>query len=58
MRHTTADTYPNTPPKKILYQVAFGDHQVAPVTVEVAARSNGAYIHTPVARSLARWCPR
>ena len=48
VRHTTADTYPNTPPKKILYQVAFGDHQVAPVTVEVAARSNGAYIRTPV----------
>ena len=48
VRHTTADTYPNTPPKKLLYQVAFGDHQVAPVTVEVAARSNGAYIRTPV----------
>ena len=48
VRHTTADPYPNTPPKKILYQVAFGDHQVAPVTVEIAARSNGASIHTPV----------
>jgi len=48
VRHTTADPYPNTPPKKILYQVAFGDHQVAPVTVEIAARSNGAHIHTPV----------
>ncbi|HYC57727.1 MAG TPA: hypothetical protein VEL28_22570 [Candidatus Binatia bacterium] len=46
--HTLADTYPNTPAKKILYQVAFGDHQVAPVTIEVAARSNGANIHTPV----------
>ena len=43
----TADTYPNTPPKKLLYQVAFGDHQVAPVTAEVAARSNGALIHQP-----------
>jgi hypothetical protein len=47
VRHTTADTYPDTPPKKILYHVAFGDHQVAPVTVEVAARSNGAYLRTP-----------
>jgi hypothetical protein len=48
VRHTMADTYPDTPPKKILYQVAFGDQQVAPFTVEVAARSNGARIHTPV----------
>jgi hypothetical protein len=47
VRHTTSDTYPNTPPKKILYQVAFGDHQVAPVTVEIAARSNGAHLYTP-----------
>jgi hypothetical protein len=45
--HLTADTYPDTPPKKILYQVAFGDHQVAPVTVEVAARSIGARLHQP-----------
>jgi hypothetical protein len=48
VRHTLADTYPGTPAKKILYQVAFGDQQVAPVTVEIAARSNGASIHTPV----------
>ena len=48
VNHTLADTYANTPPKKILYQVAFGDHQVAPVTAEVAARSNGASIQTPI----------
>ena len=48
MRHTLSDPYPGTPAKKILYQVAFGDHQVAPVSVEIAARSNGASIHTPV----------
>jgi hypothetical protein len=48
VRHTTADPYPDTLAKKILYQVAFGDHQVAPFTVEVAARSNGASIHTPI----------
>jgi hypothetical protein len=47
VNHVTADTYPNTPPKKLLYHVAYGDHQVAPVTVEVAARSNGAFIHQP-----------
>ena len=27
--------------------MAFGDHQVAPVTAEIAARSNGTPIHTP-----------
>jgi hypothetical protein len=47
VRHTTSDPYPDTPPKKLLYHVAFGDHQVAPLTVEVAARSNGAHLYTP-----------
>ena len=47
VRHTTADTYPGTPPKKLLYQVAYGDHQVANLTVELAARSNGAHLQTP-----------
>jgi hypothetical protein len=47
VRHTTSDTYPDTPAKKILYHVAFGDHQVAPVTAEIAARSNGAQLYTP-----------
>ncbi|MFT4571093.1 MAG: hypothetical protein ACI91F_001973, partial [Candidatus Binatia bacterium] len=46
--HITSDTYPGTPPKKLLFQVAFGDHQVAPVTAEIAARSNGMSIHAPV----------
>lgn len=45
--HVTSDPYPNTPAKKLLYQVAYGDHQVANVTVEVAARTNGAHIHQP-----------
>ena len=48
VQHQLSDPYANTPAKKILYQVAYGDHQVAPVTVEVAARTNGAYIHKPV----------
>lgn len=45
--HVTSDPYPGTPPKKLLYHVAFADHQVANVTVEVAARTNGAHIHQP-----------
>jgi hypothetical protein len=45
--HVTADTYPDTPAKKILLHVAFGDHQVANVTAEVEARSMGARIHQP-----------
>ena len=47
VRHITADTYPNTPPKKLLLQMAFGDHQVANVSAEVAARTLGAYIRQP-----------
>ena len=34
-------------PSKVLYQVAYGDHQVAPVTAEIAARTTGALLHTP-----------
>ena len=45
--HLTADPYPNTPPKKILLQVALGDYQVAQVTAENEARTIGARIHTP-----------
>ncbi len=45
--HLTSDTYPGTPPKKILLHVAFGDHQVANVSAEVEARSMGARIHQP-----------
>ena len=47
INHITANPYPDTPAKKILYHVAFGDHQVAPVTAEIAARSTGAMIHQP-----------
>lgn len=48
INHVTADPYPGTSAKKLLYQVAFGDHQVAPVTAEIAARTNGMSIHAPV----------
>ena len=33
---------PDTPPHRVMYQVAYGDHQVAVVSAEVAARSAGA----------------
>ncbi len=45
--HLTSDTYPGTPPKKILLQVAFGDHQVANVAAEIEARTLGAHLRTP-----------
>ncbi len=35
---------PNTPPHRVMYQVAYGDHQVAIVSAEVAARSAGAAV--------------
>ena len=47
INHLLSDPYAGTPAKKALYQVAFGDHQVAPLTVEVAARTNGMSIHQP-----------
>ncbi len=45
--HATSDPLPNTPAHQILLQVAMGDHQVAPVTAEVEARTIGARVHTP-----------
>ncbi len=45
--HVTSDTFEDTPAKKILLHVAFGDHQVANVAAEVQARSLGARIHQP-----------
>lgn len=45
--HLTGDTYPDTPAKKILLHVAFGDFQVANVSAEVEARTLGAHIHRP-----------
>jgi hypothetical protein len=45
--HLTADPYPNTPPKKILLQVALGDEQVAQVAAENEARTIGAHLRTP-----------
>jgi hypothetical protein len=45
--HLTADPYPDTPPKKILLHMAYGDHQTANVSVEVEARTLGARLRTP-----------
>jgi hypothetical protein len=53
--HLTADTYPGTPPKKILLHVAFGDYQVANVSAEVEARSIGASIHQPALAPGLHW---
>ena len=40
--HMTAKPLPNTPPHAVLLNVALGDHQVAPVTADVMARTIGA----------------
>jgi hypothetical protein len=45
VHHQMSDPYAGTPAKKLLCQVAFGDHQVAPVTMEVHARTSGLPIY-------------
>jgi hypothetical protein len=45
--HMTDVPLPNTPEHDVLLQVALGDHQVAPVTAEVEARTIGAAGHRP-----------
>jgi len=39
---------PNTPPHKVLLNVAFGDHQVTNWAADVEARTIGASTHTPI----------
>ncbi len=46
-QHITDDPLPGTPPHQVLMHVAFGDHQVAPATAEIEARTIGAAIHWP-----------
>jgi hypothetical protein len=41
-QHMTDDPLPNTPAHEVMLHVALGDHQVAPVTAEVEARTIGA----------------
>ncbi len=50
LQHLTTDPYPNTPPKDVLYFMAFGDHQVANIATEVAARTIGAANREPALR--------
>ena len=42
--HMTSDPLPGTPQHQVLLHVALGDHQVAPVTAEVEARTIGARV--------------
>ena len=44
----TDDPLPNTPPHKVLLNVAFGDHQVTNWQADVEARTIGAKAHAPV----------
>ena len=43
-QHMTSDPLPGTPRHEVLLHVALGDHQVAPVTAEVEARTIGARV--------------
>lgn len=47
-RYLTTNTLPGTPEHQVILQVAFSDHQVAPVTAEIAARTAGVPIRVPV----------
>ena len=47
LHHLTRDPYEGTPAKRVLYFMAFGDHQVANVATEVAARTIGASNREP-----------
>ena len=44
----TTDPLPNTPPHKVLLNVAFGDFQVTSWQAEVEARTIGAAAHAPI----------
>lgn len=46
-QHMTSDPLPGTPAHQVLLHVAFGDHQVAPASAQVEARTIGARIHLP-----------
>jgi hypothetical protein len=45
--HMTDDPLPNTPPHKVLMNLAFGDHQVSNWAAAVEARTIGAKLRTP-----------
>ena len=54
VQHLTSNPYPGTEAKTVLLDVAFGDHQVTPLSALVEARTIGATIHQPVAAD-GRW---
>ena len=54
VQHLTSDPYEATPAKVVLLDVAYGDHQVTPLSALVEARTIGATIHRPVAAD-GRW---
>jgi hypothetical protein len=47
-RYLAGTTLPGTPEHQVILQVAFADHQVAPVSAEIAARTAGIPIRVPV----------
>ncbi len=47
-QHVTTDPLPDTPKHQVLLHVALGDHQVAPVSAEVQARTIGIAGRRPV----------
>jgi hypothetical protein len=48
VQHVTANPYEGTPAKTLLLDVAFGDHQVTPLSAFIEARTIGATIHQPI----------
>ncbi|MFN8017461.1 MAG: DUF4214 domain-containing protein [Acidimicrobiales bacterium] len=46
--HLTDDPLPGTPAHRVLLHVALGDHQVAPFTAEIEARTAGMGVHRPM----------
>lgn len=48
VQHLTTRTYDLTPAKQVLMTVAFGDHQVAPITADNIARTLNVPIYKPV----------
>ena len=46
--HLTGDPLPGTPAHRALLHVALGDHQVAPFTAEIEARTAGMGVHRPM----------
>lgn len=47
VQHLTSNPYPKTPEHQVILAVAFGDHQVAPVTAENMARMLKIPFHEP-----------